>query len=109
MGDSSATSRSMIDVIIPHPSAPRALVLADGDHCYLPGVPIDGIWAVDLDQICHELRRRLGVTTTVLRLASWRDDDDQGQVRLTYVLENHAPSWQPPAHGRWVSRAELGE
>jgi hypothetical protein len=38
----------MIDVIIPHPSAPRALVLADGDHCYLPRVPIQGIWAVDL-------------------------------------------------------------
>jgi hypothetical protein len=99
----------MIDVIIPHPSAPRALVLADGDHWYLPGVPIDGIWAVDLGQICHELRRRLGIATTVLRLASRQDDDDQGQVHLTYVLDNRDSSWQPPAHGHWISRAELGE
>jgi hypothetical protein len=109
MGGSSAPSRSMIDVIIPHPSVPRALVLAEGDHWYLPRFPIDGIWDVNLGQICHQLRRTLGIATTVLRLASRRDDDEQGQVRLTYVLENRAPSWQPPAHGRWVARAELGD
>jgi hypothetical protein len=30
-------------------------------------------------------------------------------VVLTYVLENRAPSWQPPAHSRWAGRVELGE
>ena len=109
MGDSSASSRSMIDVIIPHPSAPRVLVLAEGDHWCLPRLPIDGIWDVDVAQICHELRRILGIATTILRLASRRDDDNQGQMRLTYVLENRDSSWQPPAHGHWISRAELGE
>src|SRR5262245_58737667 len=105
----SAQWQSVIDVIIPHPSAPRALVLADGGHWHLPRVPIDGIWAVDLGQICRELRHTLGIATTVLRLASRRDYDDQGQVRLTYVLENRDSSWQPPTYCRWVSRAELGE
>jgi hypothetical protein len=109
MGDASAGQRSMIDVIIPHPSAPRVLLLADGGQWHLPRVPIDGIWAVNLGQICHELRRTLGIATTVLRLASRRADDAQGQVCLTYVLENRDSSWQPPAHGRWIARAELGE
>src|SRR5262245_22796466 len=109
MSGSSAPCPSVIDVIIPHPSAPRVLVLAEGDRWHLLRVPIEGIWAVDLGQICRELGLTLGIATTVLRLASRRGDDARGQVCLTYVLENRDSSWQPPAHGRWVSRAELGE
>src|SRR5262245_38203146 len=109
MSHSSAPWRSMIEVIIPHPSAPRVLVLADGGHWYLPRAAIDGIWAVDVGQICCELRRTLGIATSVLRLASERSDDEQRQVVMTYVLENRDLSWQPPAHGRWIARAELYE
>jgi hypothetical protein len=94
--------RSAIEVIIPHPSAPRVLLLAEGEGWSLPWVSIDELWAVDVGQICHELRRTLGIATTVLRLASKRSDDEQRQVVMTYVLENRAPSWQPP------SRATLG-
>jgi hypothetical protein len=108
MDASSAQWRSPIDVIIPHPSAPRVLLLAEGDRWYLPGVPINDIWPIDLGQICYELRRILGIATTVLRLASKRSDEEQ-HVVLTYVPENRAPSWQPPAHGRWAGRAELSE
>ena len=101
MSDSSAPCRSMIDVIIPHPSAPRVLVLAEGGRWHLPRVPIDGIWAVDLGQICRELQRTLGIATTVLRLASRRGDDAQGQVCLTYVLENRThPGSRPPTAAR---------
>ena len=109
MSDSSTRWRSVIDVIIPHPSAPRVLLLFKGGYWSLPRVPIGDIWAVDLGQICHALLRTLGIATTVLRLASRRGDDAQRQVCMIYVLENHAPSWQPPAHGRWASRAELSE
>jgi aminoglycoside/choline kinase family phosphotransferase len=105
----SAEWRSVIDLIIPHPSAPRVLLLAESDRWYLPRVSIDNFWAVDVGQICHELRRRLGIATTVLRLASKWSDDEQRQVVMTYVLENRAPSWQPPAHGCWAGRAELDE
>jgi Phosphotransferase enzyme family len=104
----SAQWREVIDVIIPHPSAPRVLLLAEGEWWSLPRVSIDDLWAVDVGQICHELRRTLGIATTVLRLASKRSDDEQRHVVMTYVLENRAPSWQPPPHGRWVGRGELG-
>jgi hypothetical protein len=60
----SADWRSVIDVIIPHSSAPRVLLLADGEGWSLPHLSIDDLWAVDVDQICHELRRRLGIATT---------------------------------------------
>jgi hypothetical protein len=109
MSDSCVQWRSVIDVIIPHPSVPCALVLSGGDRWSLPRVTLDDIWPVDLGEICHGLRRTLGITTTVLRLASKRSVENQAQVCFTYVLENRAPSWQPPAHGRWVARAELDE
>jgi hypothetical protein len=101
--------RSVIDVIIPHSSAPRVLLLAEGQGWSLPRVSIEDLWAVDVGQICHELRRTLGLAATVLRLASKRSDEGQRQVVMTYVLENRAPSWQPLPHSRWVNRAELDQ
>jgi len=94
-------------VIIPHPSAPCALLLAENGDWLLPRVLIDNIWAVDVGRICHALRRTLGITATVLRCASVRKAEAQPQISTTYVLENRDPCWQPPAHGRWASRAEL--
>jgi hypothetical protein len=105
----SADWRSAIDVIIPHSSTPRVLLLAEGERWSLPRVSIDDLWAVDVDQICHELRRTLALATTVLRLASKRSDESQRQMVMTYILENRAPSWQPPSHGRWANCAELDE
>jgi hypothetical protein len=105
MSDSSAPCQSAIDVIIPHPSAPCALLLAQGGGWCLPRVPIDAIWAVDIGLISQELQRTLGIATTVLRVAS--NQTDAEQVSMAYVVENRAPSWQPPAHGRWAGRADL--
>jgi hypothetical protein len=80
MSDSSAQRRPVIDVIIPHSSVPRVLLLAEDDHWSLPRVPIGDTWAVDMGQIRHELLRTLGIATTVLRLASKEGDDAQRQV-----------------------------
>lgn len=81
----SAEWRSVIDVIIPHSSAPRVLLLPKSGQWYLPRISIDNLWAVDVGQICHELRRTLGIATTVLRLASKSSDDEQQQLVMTYV------------------------
>src|SRR5690349_18591484 len=70
----SADWRSVIEAIIPHSSTSCVLLLAEGERWSLPRVSIDDFWAVDLGQICHELRRTLGLATTVLRLASKRSD-----------------------------------
>ena len=63
MSDSSAPWHSAVDAIIPHPSAPRALLLAEHGGSYLPRVSSDDLPAVeaddiedaDLEQICRAL------------------------------------------------------
>jgi hypothetical protein len=98
-----------ICVIIPHPSEPRVLLLVEEGCWQLPRVPIDDIWSADIGQISHAVRESLGISTTVLRSAYERADKAQRRASMIYVLENRDPSWQPPAHGRWVERAELND
>jgi hypothetical protein len=101
--------RSIIDVIVPHPSEASVLALASDGGLALPRVPIKRIWKTDLGQICVELKERLGVATAVLRTATYIEDETQHQAHITYMLENRSPGWQPPAGARWISRPELHE
>src|SRR3712207_1430432 len=96
MSDSSSRWQYKISVIIPHPSEPRVLLLAEEGRWQLPRVPLDA--TADIGQISHTVRESLGISTTVLRSAWLHVDKAQRQASMIYVLENRDPSWQPPAH-----------
>jgi hypothetical protein len=107
MSDPSSRWRSAIDVIVPHPSAPLALLVKEGESWSLPHVPIDDLWSVDVGQICRDLRESLGVETSVLRCAFQRGDEERHEEYSIYLLENRSPSWRPPENCRWAGRADL--
>jgi hypothetical protein len=107
MSDSASRWRSVIDVIIPHPTAPRVLLANEGGSWSLPRVPIDDIWSADVGQICRHLQQTLNLETSVLRCAFQRGDEERREEYSIYVLENRFPTWQPPANYRWAGRADL--
>lgn len=91
-------------------AASRVLLLkrADGDWT-LPHIhfPDKCIWQPLIDRVCRELRESLEADITVLRGVLANYAEDRPHVDLVYVLENHTEGWMPPAHARWIDRAEL--
>ena len=58
------------------------------------------------DPIVQAILQRFGASVTTLRCAHFRLDAAQDQVDAVFELENHGPSWTPPAEGRWVGREQ---
>lgn len=103
--------------ILPSASASHVLLLRDVGGWALPQwvhLARYGRTARELDApfwpagIQEELRRRLGIETTVLH-AGLHDvrDPSTGDRHTVFVLENHCPRWTPPTGARWVGRDEL--
>jgi hypothetical protein len=87
--------------ILPHPTAPRLLLLPGADGWALPWVEHSGGWfPEDVAALAALLRARLGVEVTVLRQLA------EGEHFLG-ELESHSPAWTPPAGARWADRAGL--
>lgn len=97
----------IIAAIIPHPATPQGLVLTGDTGWMLPTVALEHAWPLDLGRLNQALRQTLGISVTVLRRVAGRVDTVQRRVYVTYLLENHSPTWAPPAHSRWVGRADL--
>jgi hypothetical protein len=99
----------IIAAIIPHPAAPQGLVLADEAGWRLPTIALDHAWPLELERLNQALGYTLGISVTVLRRVAGRFEPETRRAHMTYLLENHSPAWEPPAHGRWVGQAALGQ
>jgi hypothetical protein len=99
----------MLAVIIPHPETPQGLVLAGETGWTLPTVALEHAWPLELERLNQALGQTLGISVSVLRRVAGRVDTAQRRAYMTYLLENHSPDWVPPAHGRWVRQADLGD
>src|SRR5688572_11295506 len=107
--DEVETWHSSIDVIIPCPDTIQVLLLAGDGGWRLPRVQLEHDGELELCQVADDLRRHLGISTTVLRQLDGQSDEEQRREHLTYALENHSSGWEPPAAGRWVGRDTLAE
>jgi hypothetical protein len=100
--------------LIAHPTEPRALVLAGGDGAWaLPPLTSD-----EPPAIAAELRRALGIETTVLtRIWARRASSHPRQsgtvpaaedvASRIYAVEPVHGDWHPPDNMRWVMSGEL--
>jgi hypothetical protein len=96
--------------LLPHPFEVKLLLLSGPEGWALPH------WSRADRPLWHTtgpvnevMRKELGVETTVLRLASARQDPATQQMQRVYALENHSPDWRPPADARWVGEEVLAQ
>jgi hypothetical protein len=88
--------------IIPHPCAPRVLLMHSNAGWALPRHQ-----QTEPTAIAAAMRERLALDLTVLRCAYDRaryEPDARSQV---YEMENHAAEWAAPEHTAWIGRAAL--
>lgn len=93
--------------IISHTTEPRMLLLSGKNGWSLPHfVTTDAHHRGAGGYINQMMRNQLGIDVTVLRCVH---DDYKTEARRVYIyaLENHSPTWEPPANGRWFGRDEL--
>jgi hypothetical protein len=111
--DGEAPWRSTLHAAILEPSAltaPRILMLPDGDRWHLPSAVLpERAWIPLCGPIIAAVREQLGVETVVLRAADGRIDRDQHEIDALYLVEPVSTGWTPPATARWVGAAELAE
>ncbi|HEU5382089.1 MAG TPA: phosphotransferase [Ktedonobacteraceae bacterium] len=90
--------------LIPHPREPRILMFLTQVGWTLPQHA--EMEAPDISQAMHNLLP--GLHVTFLRVAYDRyKDEEREEQHIVSVMENHAPSWMPPAGGAWISSEEL--
>ncbi len=104
-----ATPRSEHHLVVGRPDAargaPSVLLLRGPEGWALPRVELDEQRAADASLINRAARDLLGVEVSVLRCLR---DDPSGRARQqVHDLDVHGAPWAPPAHGRWLTRAEL--
>ncbi len=101
--------QSIIDLIIPHPTAPQVLILHDNGTWRLPRTQVDQQWPRMLDSVNAAIHQQLGIDVTILGQLVEHVDEVARQVHRTYLGENHSPDWTPPADGRWIGGTNLKE
>jgi len=107
MSETKPKWQSIVDLIIPHPTAPQVLVLHENGTWRLPRTQIDQQWPKPLDRINAEMWQQLGIHVTILGQLVEHVDEAACQVYRTYLCENHSPGWTPPANGQWVGATHL--
>ena len=100
--------RSDIFGILPHPVAPRVLVLHGDDGWTLPHVRLARqLWLDQLGSVTDELRRSLGVPVRAYRYARYERDKARHREEGVYVLEWAGSPGPLPGPGRWIDRRAL--
>jgi hypothetical protein len=107
MNETESRWRSIVDLVLPHPTRAQVLVLAGEQGWQLPRLVMSGVAFWQIEQIRQEVRQQLGLSTTVLRVLAAHYDDEQHQAAFTFVLENHTSLRQPVDPALWVGRTEL--
>jgi hypothetical protein len=88
--------------VIPHPREPRLLLLASDAGWALPRHA-----ETEPAAIAAVMRQQLGLGVSVLRCAYDRARYEAEARAQVYALENHSPSWAPPAGAAWIGRDAL--
>ena len=91
--------------ILPHITEPSVLMLQIEGRWYLPHVsPFDytrSFFPEDIVAIREALDEAFNIEVTVLRHI-----EDVSAIQIC-ELENHSPTWCPPANGRWIGYSDL--
>ncbi len=99
----------VVYVILPHPTAPRLLLLPEGEGWSLPRL-LTSSSAMYVAYVRQELQDRWGVEATVLRWALLEaDPTDPARQVVVLVLENHSPAWAAPSGALWVGPEDLAD
>ncbi len=99
---------SSVYVILPDPTAPRLLLLPDGDGWSLPQLTDPQRNAMYVAYVRRELQSRWAVEATVLRWALFEEDRTApARQAVVLVLENHSSDWAAPPGARWVGPEDL--
>lgn len=93
--------------VLRHPTEPRVLMLRSDRAWRLPRVAGGALWIANAAAVVPVFERRLGTTPWLLRQLHFEADEDEDQLLAVFELALRDPRWRPPAHGRWVARAEL--
>ena len=100
--------RSQLCAAVRHPGEPRVLVLRSDREWRLPRTLVrKAVWAADATTVVPALEQRLGTRIWLLRRLAWSEDEATERIEEVFEVEPADPGWDPPAHGRWVGRAEL--
>src|SRR5262245_17435922 len=104
MSESSTQPRSIVDLVIPHATAPQVLLIDGAEGWQLPRFTFAESVYGDLAVVNRAVRERCGLSATILRMLAGEYDEAIRQSHLTYLLEWQQPHWTPPGEGRWVGR-----
>ena len=89
------------------PGEPRILFLRSDRAWRLPRLVTRGLWIANAEQVVAAFERRLGTTPWLLRQLRFEEDEQANRLEAVFELALRDSGWSPPAHGRWIGRAEL--
>ena len=92
-----------------HPTEPRILMLRIDGAWRLPRAAARQLWIANAAEIVPLFERRLGTTPWLLRQLRFAEDEEANRIETVFELALRDPSWQAPAHGRWVGRGDLDQ
>lgn len=92
----------IVDLLLPHPTLPQILMVADAAGWCLPRLQILHVQEGQLRRIKAEVRQQLGIDVHILRLLSERHDEPQHEIRQTFFLEYGSAPAAQLLQGSWV-------
>ncbi len=89
--------------IIPHMREAKIFLIAVKDTWMLPRHQYQ-----EASDINRSMKDQFGLDVITLDCVydRYKDEEREDQHQV-YAMENHSPTWEPPANGRWVNREEL--
>lgn len=111
MGETPPAWQSLISIVVPHPTQPALLLLADRTSWTLPQLTFDGqLWLADVAPVLAAVRDQLGIQATILRYADVQIDSAAHQLHAVCIVEPSSSDWQTPSvRTRWIAAEELAE
>jgi hypothetical protein len=101
--------RSVVDLLIPHPTQRQVLVQQIGEQWHLPNASIDQVWDGSIGQINAAMQQHYGLATTVVRRLAEHNDDARHLSFHLYLLENHSAGWTKGDNLCWLDLAALDQ
>ena len=90
-----------VSLLIPHDTAAKILLVADGDNWTLPRFKLNATYS-KLHLLQRAVHERYGAKMTVLRWIYSHEDEAQQTVTGLWLMEQHTPDWIPPQDAKWA-------
>lgn len=101
--------RSVVDLLIPHPTQRQVLVQQIEGQWHLPNAPLDQVWAGPIGRINAAMQQHYGLATTVVRRLAEHNDDARHLNFHLYLLEIDSASWPKGDNLCWLELAALDQ